>query len=76
MTQDMDKTITALLEALKFSPNNIRLKKHVAELLQQAGRIDEAIEQWKEIFVSNVAGLNDTLKSHGQCRTIPWFHHG
>jgi transitional endoplasmic reticulum ATPase len=48
--QEMDKAIAALLEALQFSPNNIRLRKHVAELLLQAGRNDEAIEQWEEIF--------------------------
>jgi transitional endoplasmic reticulum ATPase len=48
--QDMDKTIAALLEALQFSPNNIRLRKHVAELLLQADRNDEAIEQWEEIY--------------------------
>lgn len=47
--QDMDKTIAALLEALSFSPQNIRLRKHVAELLLQAGRNDEAIEQLKII---------------------------
>jgi transitional endoplasmic reticulum ATPase len=47
--QDMDKTIAALLEALSFSPHNIRLRKHVAELLLQAGRNDEAIEQLKII---------------------------
>lgn len=48
--QDMDKTIAALLEALQFSPNNIRLRKHVAELLLQADRNDEAIDQWEEIY--------------------------
>ena len=37
MMQGMDKTIAALLEALSFSPHNIRLRKHVAELLVQAG---------------------------------------
>src|SRR5579883_2337902 len=47
---DMDKTIASLLEALKFSPNNVRLKKHVAELLEQAGRNEEALQQWQEIF--------------------------
>ncbi|WP_040447492.1 AAA family ATPase [Ktedonobacter racemifer] len=46
----MDKTIASLLEALSFSPNNMRLKKHVAELLQQAGRNEEALQQWQEIF--------------------------
>src|SRR5690349_17995477 len=48
--QDIEKTITALLEALQFSPNNIRLKKHVAELLLQVGRNDEAIQHWEEIY--------------------------
>lgn len=47
--QDMDRTIAALLEALSFSPQNIRLRKHIAELLLQAGRNDEAIEQLKVI---------------------------
>lgn len=45
MTHDMDKTIASLLEALSFSPNNMRLKKHVAELLQQADRNEEALQQ-------------------------------
>ena len=49
MMQDMDKTIAALLEALSFSPHNIRLRKHVAELLVQAGRNDEAIEHLQQI---------------------------
>lgn len=42
--QDFDRNIAALLEALKFSPDNIPLKKHIAELLLQAGRTDEAIQ--------------------------------
>jgi transitional endoplasmic reticulum ATPase len=48
--QDMDKAISALYEALQISPGNIRLKKHLAELLLQAGRNSEAIQQWEEIF--------------------------
>lgn len=47
--QDFDRNIAALLEALKFSPDNIPLKKHVAEMLLQAGRTDEAIQHLKEI---------------------------
>lgn len=45
----MDRTIAALLEALSFSPNNVRLRKHVAELLLQAGRNDEAIGHLEQI---------------------------
>jgi transitional endoplasmic reticulum ATPase len=48
--QNMDKAIEALYEALQVSPNNIRLKKHLAELLLEAGRNNEAIQQWEEIF--------------------------
>jgi SpoVK/Ycf46/Vps4 family AAA+-type ATPase len=48
--QDFDKNIAALLEALKFSPDNVPLKKHVAEMLLQAGRTDEAIVHLKEII--------------------------
>lgn len=51
--QDFDRNIAALLEALKFSPENIPLKKHIAELLLQAGRTDEAIRHLKEIIERN-----------------------
>jgi transitional endoplasmic reticulum ATPase len=47
---DIHKTISALLEALQFSPNNIRLQKHVAELLLQSGRDEEAIPHWLDIY--------------------------
>ncbi|GCE16170.1 AAA family ATPase [Tengunoibacter tsumagoiensis] len=47
---DIDNTIHALLEALQFSPTNIRLRKHIAEMLMQAGRYSEAIEQWREVY--------------------------
>ncbi len=46
---DREKQIAALLAALKFSPDNIILKKHVADLLLEAGRTDEAIQQLREI---------------------------
>jgi SpoVK/Ycf46/Vps4 family AAA+-type ATPase len=48
--QDFERNIASLLEALKFSPDNIPLKKHVAELLLQAGRTDEAIQHLKEVL--------------------------
>ncbi|HEY7418364.1 MAG TPA: AAA family ATPase, partial [Ktedonobacteraceae bacterium] len=47
---NMDHTISALLEALRFSPNNVRLRKQVAELLMQAARNEEAVEQWQIIY--------------------------
>src|SRR5260370_39476805 len=48
--QDFERNIASLLEALKFSPDNIPLKKHVAELLLQAGRTDEDLQHLKEGF--------------------------
>lgn len=47
--QNMDKAIAALLEALEFTPNNVRLRKHVAELMLQDGQLDAAIVQLKLI---------------------------
>lgn len=48
--QDFEKNLTTLLEALKFSPDNLPLKKHVAGLLLQAGQIEKAIQFFKEIL--------------------------
>ncbi|MDQ2716223.1 MAG: AAA family ATPase [Chloroflexota bacterium] len=48
--QDGDKAIAPLLEALKFSPTNIPLRKHIAELLVESGRNAEAVEQFKAIL--------------------------
>lgn len=48
--QDFEKTLAALLEALKLSPDNLPLKKHVAEMLLQAGQIEKAIGYFKEVL--------------------------
>lgn len=48
--QDFERNIASLLEALKFSPDNIPLKKHIAELLLQAGRTDETVQLLKEVL--------------------------
>lgn len=48
--QDFEKNLAALLEALKFSPDNLPLKKHVAEMLLQAGKTEKAIQFLKEIL--------------------------
>ena len=47
--QNMDKAISALLEALEFTPNNVRLRKHVVDLMLQANQLDAAIAQLRLI---------------------------
>lgn len=46
----MDDAINNLLEALSFSPNNIPLKAHLANLLFNAKRLDEAKIQFQELI--------------------------
>src|SRR5260370_12559748 len=48
--QGVDRSIASVLEDVKFSRDNIPLKKHVADMLLQAGRTDEAIQHLKEGF--------------------------
>ena len=48
--QELQKNIDAVLEALKFSPENHPLKRHVAQLLIQAGRHEEGILHLEEIL--------------------------
>src|SRR5688572_33025670 len=43
-----DETIAALREALKVSPTNIPLHKHLAESLLKLGRFDEAEAAYRE----------------------------
>ena len=43
-----DETISALREALKVSPTNIPLHKHLAESLQRLGRLGEAEAAYRE----------------------------
>ena len=45
-----DNTINSLKEALKFSPGNIPLKKHLADTLLNASRLDEAEKEYKELL--------------------------
>jgi len=53
LMQDFEKSMQTLLEALKFSPNNLLLKKHVAEMLLQAGQAEKAIQFFKEILAEH-----------------------
>ncbi|MES2733290.1 MAG: tetratricopeptide repeat protein, partial [Bacteroidota bacterium] len=45
-----DNSINNLRDALKFSPNNIPLKQHLAEILLKANRLDEAEIEYLELI--------------------------
>ncbi len=45
-----NETIQNLKEALKFSPNNIPLKLHLAEMLFKANRLEEAKQEFQELL--------------------------
>jgi transitional endoplasmic reticulum ATPase len=45
-----ENTINNLREALKFSPDNIPLKLHLAETLLNAGKMDEAEKEYQELL--------------------------
>ena len=45
-----DKAINALREALRFSPDNIPLRTHLAETLMEALRLDEAREEFQQVL--------------------------
>jgi SpoVK/Ycf46/Vps4 family AAA+-type ATPase len=45
-----DNSINSLREALRFSPNNIPLKHHLAETLLKANRLDEAEIEYAELI--------------------------
>jgi len=45
-----DNTINSLKEALKISPGNIPLKQHLAEVLVNANRLDEAEIEYSELL--------------------------
>jgi SpoVK/Ycf46/Vps4 family AAA+-type ATPase len=45
-----DNSINNLREALKFSPDNIPLRLHLAEMLLKANRLDEAEAEYSELL--------------------------
>ncbi len=53
-----DNSIDNLREALKFSPTNIPLKQHLAEMLLKANRFEEAEQEYRELI-----GLSSDPKS-------------
>lgn len=66
-----DKAIDNLKEALKFSPNNIPLKQHLAEILLNSNRFDEAEIEYSELMKLSPSnkfkyGLAKTFFSKGE----------
>jgi transitional endoplasmic reticulum ATPase len=66
-----DQSIDVLIEALKHSPDNIPLKKHLAEVLLKANRLDEAEKEYSELVnltddYQVQAGLANTFFLKGQ----------
>ncbi len=47
------QTIDSLREALKFSPDNVPLRLHLAETLLQMERYDEAEQEFREILAKS-----------------------
>ncbi len=52
MAGGSDAAILALREALKISPDNIPLRKHLAESLMAAGRAEEAEAEYREALAT------------------------
>ncbi|RAQ95617.1 tetratricopeptide repeat protein [Thermogemmatispora tikiterensis] len=48
--QEDEQTIEILKEALAVSPENVPLRRHLAELQLRLGRIEEAIEQFQAVL--------------------------
>ncbi len=66
--------IDSLREALKFSPNNIPLRLHLAESLLNLNRLDEAEKEYKEVLAQQEHpgakyGLAQTYFRQGQYAT-------
>ncbi len=55
-----DETIDALREALRLSPENGRLRRHLAEVLLERGRAAEAEQEFRQALALDPA--NDALK--------------
>lgn len=73
-----DNTINNLREALQFSPGNIPLKQHLAEMLLKANRLAEAETEYRELLALTTsekvkAGLAHVYflqKEYSKCNVI------
>jgi len=69
-----NNSIDNLREALKFSPDNIPLKQHLAEMLLKANRVEEAAKEFTELLKLSPddkfkAGLAKTFFLKGEYST-------
>ena len=68
-----EDTIQSLREALKHSPDNLPLRKHLAETLLQVGRPEEAEEEFRNALSQNrddhelKVGLSRAFYQQGKC---------
>jgi transitional endoplasmic reticulum ATPase len=72
MLNDSDRNIAALLEALQATPENIQLRKYVADMLVQIGRAEEAIEHLK-IVIEQGGGGSALISMAGACYNLGKF---
>ncbi len=56
-----DDTVAALREALRVSPDNVPLRRHLAELLTKLGRFDEAEADYREALAVAPRQIDLTL---------------
>ena len=55
-----DETFRALREALSVSPDNIALRRHLAELLVSAGKLNEAVTEYRQAL--GISPRDDSLR--------------
>ena len=73
-----DNTINNLREALQFSPGNIPLKQHLAEMLLKANRLEEAEQEYRELLAltssekvkTGLAHVYFLQKEYSKCNVI------
>ena len=55
-----DETIRALRDALTVSPDNMALRRHLAELLISAGKLSEAVDEYRHAL--GISPRDDSLR--------------
>lgn len=67
-----EKTIAALREAVRLSPDNVALRQHLASVLVEADKLNEAKAEYEEAFqrapdnVTTLVGLGSVLHKMGR----------
>ncbi len=73
-----DNTIDSLYEALKFSPDNVVLRLHLAETLASVNRLEDAVNEYQTVLEYSssqkaklgMASVYFKLKKYSQCNVI------